>query len=134
MTLNRGGPFSLKISGRRWSLQPENRHSEMWWALPDAHGVGRHPTALIDLLFHVGLGGALVALYRSGRLRHRLFALHLIAYGAFRFFLEFLRTTPEYALGLTGYQLVSLALILAGLVSGWRDALAARTGSARIVP
>ncbi len=26
MTLNRGGPFSLKISGRRWSLQPENRH------------------------------------------------------------------------------------------------------------
>jgi phosphatidylglycerol:prolipoprotein diacylglycerol transferase len=129
-------PFSIAI-GRVGCLLSGCCNGRPWegpWGLVDAHGVARHPTALYDLVFHLLLGGALVALHRSGRLTHRLFALHLVAYGTFRFFLEFLRTTPEYALGLTGYQLVALALIAAGAASGYRDALTAATRSGRIAP
>lgn len=83
-------------------------------ALPDAEGVMRHPTALYDLLFHVALGVAFVALLRRGALRGRLFAIHLVAYGAFRFAIEPLRDTREYAFGLSAYQLFALALVACG--------------------
>jgi phosphatidylglycerol:prolipoprotein diacylglycerol transferase len=127
-------PFSIAI-GRVGCLLCGCCNGRPWdgpWAIEDADGVLRHPTALYDLLFHVALGVALVALQRAGRLRHRLFALHLLAYGAFRFAIETIRTTPEYALGLTGYQIVSVLLVLAGAASWARTSLTPAPASARI--
>jgi phosphatidylglycerol:prolipoprotein diacylglycerol transferase len=127
-------PFSIAI-GRVGCLLSGCCNGQPWegpWAIEDADGVPRHPTALYDLLFHLALGAVLVGLFRAGRVRHRLFALHLIAYGVFRFAIETIRTTPEYALGLTGYQIVSLLLIAAGATSWARTALTAEPASARI--
>lgn len=94
-------------------------------ALADEHGVMRHPTALYDLLFHLALGVVFVFLLRGravrgdgtrpGPLRGRLFALHLFAYGIFRFAIEPLRESREYFASLTAYQLFALAMIACGV-------------------
>jgi phosphatidylglycerol:prolipoprotein diacylglycerol transferase len=84
-------------------------------ALPDADGVMRHPTALYDLLFHVALGTAFVAMGRRGVLKHRFFAIHLVAYGVFRFAIEALRDSREYALSMSAYQFFALAMIGCGI-------------------
>jgi phosphatidylglycerol:prolipoprotein diacylglycerol transferase len=89
--------------------------TDSWLALPDEHGVMRHPTALYDLLFHLALGVAFVVMLRRGWMRHRLFALHLCLYGVFRFAIEPLRDTREYVLGLSAYQLFALALLACGI-------------------
>jgi phosphatidylglycerol:prolipoprotein diacylglycerol transferase len=89
--------------------------TDSWIALPDEHGVMRHPTALYDLLFHVALGLAFVVLLRRRLLRGRLFALHLLLYGVFRFAIEPLRDTREYAFGMSAYQLFALALFACGI-------------------
>lgn len=91
--------------------------TESWLALPDADGVMRHPTALYDLLFHLGVGIAFVPLLRRspGVLRGRFFALHILLYGTFRFGIEPLRDTREYVAGLSAYQLFALALVACGV-------------------
>ncbi|MFO0683287.1 MAG: prolipoprotein diacylglyceryl transferase family protein [Sandaracinus sp.] len=86
------------------------------FALPDEHGVMRHPTALYDLLFHLALGIAFVGLLRRGDLlRGRFFALHMLLYGIFRFAIEPLRDTRTYALGMSAYQIFALCLFVCGL-------------------
>ena len=90
-------------------------------ALPDEHGVMRYPTALMDLLFHLVLGVAFVLLLRRGVLRGRLFALHLLLYGAFRFAIEPLRDTREYVLGMSAYQIFALAMIACGVFGMLRN-------------
>jgi phosphatidylglycerol---prolipoprotein diacylglyceryl transferase len=115
-------PFSIAI-GRVGCLLSGCCQGIAWegpWAVRDADGVLRHPTALYDLLFHVALGGLFVFFLRTGRHRHRLFAFHLIGYGVFRFLIEWIRVSPIYALHLTGYQIVSLLLIACGAWSLWR--------------
>lgn len=129
-------PFSIAI-GRVGCLLAGCCGGVPWegpWAMRDAMGVLRHPAALYDQLFHLALGGLLVVLYRAGALRHRLFALHLVLYGVFRFGLETVRMTPEYALGFTGYQIVCVLLVLAGVYSAYRyrPALTGASGSVRI--
>ena len=57
-----------------------------------------------------------------------LFALYLIFAGTERFFIEFLRTNTDVALGLTAAQLESLGMIIAGaiwmiVVKGYRQAV-----------
>lgn len=84
-------------------------------ALPDAHGMMRHPTALYDLMFHVALGGIFIMWLRQGRYRGRLFALHLVSYGVFRFLIEELRDSREYAWSMSGYQLISVLMIIVGV-------------------
>lgn len=91
--------------------------TESWLALPDEHGVMRHPTALYDLLFHLSVGIAFVVLQRRAipALRGRFFALHILLYGVFRFAIEPLRDTREYVAGLSAYQLFALALVACGI-------------------
>jgi phosphatidylglycerol:prolipoprotein diacylglycerol transferase len=45
------------------------------------------------------------------------FHLYLIAYGVFRFLHEFLRATPKPFLGLSGYQLIALALAATAMLA-----------------
>jgi phosphatidylglycerol:prolipoprotein diacylglycerol transferase len=84
------------------------------WAVRDAEGVLRHPAPIYEMLFQVTVGLVFVACLRRGALRGRLFALYLISYGVFRFFSEFLRDTPLFAWGLSGYQWLALMMLPLG--------------------
>jgi len=86
-----------------------------------------HPTPIYETL---AMGALAVLLFRR-RDAYRpgvLFAFYLVAAGAERFLVEFLRRNDVVAAGLTAPQLESLALLVAGLV--WL-ALAARRGGLR---
>jgi phosphatidylglycerol:prolipoprotein diacylglycerol transferase len=84
------------------------------WAITYSDGVSRHPAPLYEMLFHWAMGFLLIALWRRQLLFGRLFALYLASYGAFRFFTEYLRETPKAYADLSAYQLLSVAMILAG--------------------
>lgn len=83
--------------------------------LADEHGVLRHPTHLYDLAFHLVLGATFVVLLRRGSLRGRLFAIHLLTYGIFRFAIEPLRDSRDYLGPISAYQLFALAMIACGI-------------------
>lgn len=112
-------PFSIAI-GRVGCMLVGccgGRETDSLLALPDEHGVLRHPTALYDLLFHLALGIAFVVMQRRGVMKHRLFALHLVLYGLFRFAIEPLRDSRLYAGPFSAYQLFAVAMIVCGLWS-----------------
>lgn len=110
-------PFSVAI-GRVGCLFAGCCRGTAWdgpWAIADAEGVLRHPAPLYELLFSLAAGAVLVLLLRRGVLAGRLFAVYLMAYGVFRFFVELVRDTPDAAWGLSGYQLLALAMLPMGL-------------------
>jgi prolipoprotein diacylglyceryltransferase len=76
---------------------------------------------LVESAFHAAMAVLLFRLRRAGALRWQLLKLYLIAYAAFRFLAEFVRTEPRVALGLTAYQFGSAALALAMALLWWRD-------------
>ncbi len=117
-------PFSIAVGrvGCMFVGCCGGRETDSLLALPDEHGVMRHPTALYDLLFHLALGVAFVVMQRRGVMKHRLFALHLVLYGFFRFFVEFLRDSRLYAGPLSAYQLFAIAMIVCGIWSLRRHA------------
>ena len=52
----------------------------------------------------------------SSRFRGQLFHLYLIAYGIFRFGHEIVRDTPRLIAGLSGYQMLSVAIVALGAI------------------
>lgn len=64
----------------------------------------------IESAFHAAMAVVLWRLSRVEALRWQLLKLYLIAYSIFRFFIEFVRTEPRVALGLTPYQYGSIAM------------------------
>jgi prolipoprotein diacylglyceryltransferase len=66
------------------------------------------------MVFHWAMGFLLIALWRRHLLFGRLFAFYLASYGVFRFFTEYLRETPKAYGDLSAYQIMSLAMIVAG--------------------
>lgn len=112
-------PFSLGI-GRLGCLLTGCCLGVAWdgpWALADSHGVARHPSVIYEMLFDFAMGGCLIWLHRRELLRGRLFALYLVAYGVFRFVSEFWRETIKAFAGLSAYQWLSIALVIAGAVA-----------------
>jgi prolipoprotein diacylglyceryltransferase len=90
-------------------------------------GVARFPAQLCELLFQIVAFFAAWLAFRKGALKGRVFAAYMIAYGAFRFFLEAMRDTHKLASGVSVYQLVSVALVAAGLASfAWYSRAVAR--------
>lgn len=87
-------------------------------------GIPRHPAPVYEMLFNFAMGFVLIALWRRQILFGRLFALYLACYGVFRFLVEFVRDTAKPYGGLSAYQLMSIAMVVAGAV-----ALAARSGN-----
>ncbi len=85
------------------------------WAITGSDGVPRHPAPIYEMLFSLATGAVFVVLLRRGMLRGRLFAIYLIVYGSFRFFVEMVRDTPAIAWGLSGYQLLALSMLPLGL-------------------
>jgi phosphatidylglycerol:prolipoprotein diacylglycerol transferase len=84
------------------------------WAITYADGIPRHPTQAYELLFQLAVGLVFIALLRRGLLFGRLFSVYLIAYGAFRFGIEFLRETPKTWGALSAYQGLCLVMIALG--------------------
>jgi phosphatidylglycerol---prolipoprotein diacylglyceryl transferase len=87
------------------------------WAITYADGIPRHPAAVYEMIFHWAMGFILIALWRRQILFGRLFALYLVSYGIFRFMTEFIRETPKAFGELSGYQILSLCMIVAGGVA-----------------
>jgi phosphatidylglycerol---prolipoprotein diacylglyceryl transferase len=79
-------------------------------------GQRRHPTQLYEAVFALGLFLYLAHANTRRPAPGVLFKRFLLAYFAFRFVIEFIRTEPVCWLGLTIYQLLSLFVI--GLVCG----------------
>jgi len=77
-------------------------------------GILRHPAQLYEALFQLLAGWALLRMWRRKILFGRLFALYLAAYGAFRFATEFIRDTAKPFAGLSAYQWMALAMVVAG--------------------
>jgi phosphatidylglycerol:prolipoprotein diacylglycerol transferase len=85
-----------------------------WCASRAADGVLRYPTTLLEIIFQLAVGVLFVVLVKRGLLYGRLFSLYLLLYGAFRFLTEFIRDTPKFLGGLSGYQILSLLMMALG--------------------
>lgn len=73
-----------------------------------------HPTQLYEISLGLVIFAILWSLREKARPVGTLFYLYLILAGLERFFIEFIRTTNEYLIGLTGAQLISIVMISIG--------------------
>ena len=87
-----------------------------WCSVRYDDGVPRHPTQLYEIAFNLVAGVAFIWMVRRGILFGRVFALYLVAYGAFRFATEYVRDTPKGTLALAG-PLLSGYQVLAALMA-----------------
>ena len=81
------------------------------WGVDFGDGVPRHPTQLYEAAFHGGMALFLHKLRREGRYPRQLMKLYILSYLVYRFATEFIRPEPRLFQGLTGYQLLALAMI-----------------------
>ena len=72
-----------------------------------------HPTQLYESLFGFVLFGIVLWLHPRCRFRGQLMLITAMAYGSFRFFIEYLRDDPErgQAFGFSSAQIISLLLV-----------------------
>jgi len=103
-----GGPTSLP-----WALQIDPAHRPSGYEQYATF----EPTFLYELMWNLGLAGALVWLGHHRRIRPGgLFALYVVGYSGFRIFEEVLRVDPAHHLfGLRLNLYVASALFLAGV-------------------
>ncbi|MDT0632735.1 prolipoprotein diacylglyceryl transferase [Rubrivirga sp. S365] len=81
-----------------------------------ANPTGVYPTMLYEFAVCAALAGVLWLLRKHPFRAGWLFSLYAVFTGAERFAIEFIRVNPEVAFGLSQSQLISVALMLAGLV------------------
>jgi len=82
---------------------------------------------LWESAFHITMAFVLWRLERAGRFRWQLLKLYLIAYAAFRFVVEFVRTEPRIWGGLTAYQFGAAGLAILMIVLWTKDEHLKRT-------
>lgn len=78
---------------------------------------GKWPSVPVEIGFQILAVIALGLMRKRSILPGQHFHLYLIAYGVFRFLHEFLRATPKPFLGLSGYQLIALALAATAMLA-----------------
>lgn len=86
-------------------------------AVTYSDGIPRYPAQLFEAAFQVAIGAVFMTLVRRGRLRGRLFAIYLAAYGGYRFGSEFIRETPRVIGNCSVYQAFCVLMIAAGLIT-----------------
>ena len=74
-------------------------------------GVAVHPAPLYEATFQAILAGVFAYLYKTNRLPGSHFQIYVLAYMAFRFVIEFIRTEPRVLLNLTVYQWLAILFI-----------------------
>ncbi|MGE5473361.1 MAG: prolipoprotein diacylglyceryl transferase [Ignavibacteriales bacterium] len=82
------------------------------WGVDFGDGVLRHPTQLYEAVFDFCLFIYLLIIRKNVTEPGKLFRIFLNWYFAFRFFIEFIRVEKIAFLGLTGFQLVSIMVLL----------------------
>lgn len=76
-----------------------------------ALGIPMHPSFLYEIAFLLGLFVALRWLRPRIHVQGDLFKIFLLAYGVFRFFVEYVRGNETFALGLSGSQIFLLGTL-----------------------
>lgn len=89
--------------------------AQSWFTVVSADGVARWPAVHAEILFNFAALLAALAMDRLRILPNQHFNIYLAAYGAFRFVHEFWRDTPRLAGDMTGYHLVSAAMVAVGV-------------------
>lgn len=90
-----------------------------WWSTPDAGGVARFPTQLIEAAFHLAAAILLAVAVKRNIATGRRFLIYMALYAVVRFALEFARENKPIALGLSWYQWLCVTLLaIAGVI--WR--------------
>jgi phosphatidylglycerol:prolipoprotein diacylglycerol transferase len=87
-----------------------------WCSLSGPDGVPRYPAQACEMIFQFAIGLLFIFFLKRQILFGRLFSLYLIVYGAFRFLTEFIRDTPKFFGVLSGYQLLSILMMILGAV------------------
>ncbi len=109
-------PFTIAI-GRLGCLTAgccQGALCDNWIGMAGVDGLPRYPIALLEIAFQLLIGILFILMVKRRFLFGRLFSLYLVAYGVFRFGTEFLRDTPKFFGGFSGYQLLSLVMIVLG--------------------
>ena len=75
-------------------------------------GVAYHPSFIYEIVLLVAIAASLVWLRRTTVFPGELFLIFLLSYSVVRFALEFTRSNPDMAFGLSGTQLLLLPSIL----------------------
>ena len=78
---------------------------------------GKWPSVQMEIAFQALAMIALWIMRKRSILPGQHFHIYLIEYGFFRFLHEFLRATPKPFLGLSGYQIIALALAVAAILA-----------------
>ena len=90
--------------------------SSLPWAIDQGDGILRHPTSAYEILFLIVLFFILRFIESSNLKNHLeegdLFRLFVIGYGAFRFFIEFIKPIHQLIIGLSSIQLVSMLAVI----------------------
>ena len=84
--------------------------------LPDRLGTVRWPAVPVEMAFQGFLLILLLVWSHTGRYAGRRFFIYLTAYGGFRLVHEGLRDTPKWVLGIGGYQVLSLGMMVLGII------------------
>lgn len=87
-----------------------------WYTLADQSGIHRWPAPIAEIIFNLTAAAVFYLMRCRQILPGQHFHLYLISYGLFRFSHEFIRDTPRIFGPFTGYQCLSLAIILLGTV------------------
>lgn len=82
------------------------------WGVDLGDGVLRHPTQIYEAVFDFGLFIYLLVISKKVSEPGMLFKIFLNWYFAFRFCIEFIRMEKVVFMGLTGFQLVSVLVLL----------------------
>jgi phosphatidylglycerol---prolipoprotein diacylglyceryl transferase len=81
------------------------------WGYDFGDGLLRHPTQMYSIIFNIALFIFLWLRRKKIKREGELFELYLIIYFSFRFLIEFIRTSDEILLGLSGFQLAAIFVI-----------------------
>jgi prolipoprotein diacylglyceryltransferase len=109
-------PLALALAVGRWGCFFNGCcygvETTMPWGIDFGDGVGRHPTQIYEVLFHLTMAIVLVRLTQLDVLRCQRLKFYLIGYGIYRFITEFIRPEPREWLGLTFYQGIAIVLVV----------------------
>ena len=117
-------PISITIAhafgrfGCFWAGCCYGKPTDAWYGLPCAgfHSGNYIPTQLFEMLFLIALGGVMALLYFKFKFNYN-FALYAIAYGIWRFLIEFVRADDrgEFIGAISPSQFWSIFMVLIGV-------------------
>lgn len=115
------GRWACFVAGCCFGTQCDLPWGVAFSTAPDGGLLVRHPTQVYESLFHLSCAAVFLVLWRNMMFPGQLFKFYLIAYMTYRFFTEWLRPEPQFALNLTAYQWATLAAIPLFVWLVWRD-------------